>query len=269
MFGLLTHAQTTAALRDIAAGGRGWRIWWLLGIGDIRQRYARSRLGQFWITISMGVFVGALGIVYAILFQQPMQDYLPFLAINMVVWGLISGMITDGATTFTQAESFLRQEAMPKTVFLMRVIVRNLLTFAHNLVIFPIVFIGFGHAPSVTWLLALPGLLLATLAGFFAAMLVGVLCTRFRDLPQIIQSVVQIGFFVTPVMWPAESLRGQLLGVIHFNPFAALLHIVAEPMRGIVPDAATYGTALATTAVLGLVGFAFFARFRARIVYWL
>ncbi len=187
----------------------------------------------------------------------------------MVVWGLISGMITDGATTFTQAESFLRQEAMPKTVFLMRVIVRNLLTFAHNLVIFPIVFIGFGHAPSVTWLLALPGLLLATLAGFFAAMLVGVLCTRFRDLPQIIQSVVQIGFFVTPVMWPAESLRGQLLGVIHFNPFAALLHIVAEPMRGIVPDAATYGTALATTAVLGLVGFAFFARFRARIVYWL
>ena len=51
-------------LRDFSSALERWRLWSLLGWLDIRQRYARSALGPFWITLSMGVMVGSLGLVY-------------------------------------------------------------------------------------------------------------------------------------------------------------------------------------------------------------
>ncbi|QCI69002.1 ABC transporter permease [Phreatobacter stygius] len=257
------------AFRDITSGIRQWRIWWLLGTGDIRSRYARSRLGQLWITVSMAIFVIAIGLVYSMLFNQPIQQFLPYIAANMVVWALIAGIIGESGTIFTQSESFLRQEPLPRTVFVMRILVRNTMSFAHNIILVPICFLAMGHWPSWTWLLVPLGLGLILIAGFFTALLLGLLCTRFRDLPQIIQSIIQIAFLITPVMWPAESLRGKAAWVVNYNPFAAFLHIVAEPLRGIVPSAWTYSLAVAAILLLAAASLPLFTRFRARIVYWL
>ncbi|MBW4048622.1 MAG: ABC transporter permease, partial [Proteobacteria bacterium] len=62
-------ALRTASL-DLLASLKSWRLWSLLGWLEIRQRYARSKLGPFWLTISMGVLVASLGVVYGTLFGQ-------------------------------------------------------------------------------------------------------------------------------------------------------------------------------------------------------
>lgn len=265
----LSKEMMTSALCDFREGLSNWRIWWLLGIGDIRQRYARSRLGQFWITLSMATFVCAIGSVFALLFDQPIRQFLPYVAANFVVWTLISGLVTDSCTTFIQADTYLRQEPLPKTVFAMRIIVRNLVTFAHNIIIIPIVFIVMGQWPSGTWLLAPFGLMLVLLAGFFTALLLGVLCARFRDLPQIVQNLVQVVFFITPIVWPADIVRGRAGFIVDFNPFAAFLQTVSEPLLGNYPPLSAYLMACGTTVILAAISIPLFARFRARIVYWL
>lgn len=257
------------AVRDIRDGVSRWEIWYLLGVNDIRARYKRSRFGQFWITLSMAAFVGGIGIVYSFLFQQPVHDYIPYLAVNYIVWTLIQGMIMDSGTVFTQATTYLTQEALPKSTFVMRLIVRNLIAFAHNIVIIPLVFLIFGVVPSPTILLAIPGLVLLLIAGFLASVWCGVLCTRFRDLPQIIQNVMQIAFFLTPIMWQADRMTGHRAILVDANPFASFLKLVGAPIRGEVPEAAVYWMALGWTALLFLVTAPLFARFRSRIVYWL
>jgi ABC-type polysaccharide/polyol phosphate export permease len=257
------------AKADLFQGILRWRIWWLLGIGDIRQRYSRSRFGQFWITLSTAIFVVAIGLMYALIFKQPIREFLPYVAVNIIIWTLIAGIINESATIFTQSESFLRQEALPKTLFVMRLLVRNIMSFAHNVIIIPLVFLAMGRWPSGTWLLAPVGLFLILVAGFFMALLLGVLCTRFRDMPQIVQNFVQIAFFLTPVMWPANTLRSGLSNVVLFNPFAAFLHVAAEPLLGAVPSGATYLLTGLTIAILAALSLPLFARFRARIVYWL
>jgi len=257
------------ALSDVTGGLARWRIYWLLGIGDIRQRYARSRFGQFWITLSMAIFVVAIGTVYGVLFHQNLHDFLPYVACNYVTWALIAGLITDSSSVFVQSETFLRHEPLPKTVFIMRMLVRNLMNFAHNILIVPLVFLALLHPVGWTLLLAPVGLAIVMASGLCAGFLLGVLCTRFRDLPQIVQNVVQIVFFVTPVMWPINTLHGRALLLVHVNPFAALLQLVAQPMLGSVPSWKAYALALGTLAVMGTMAFGLFARFRARIVYWL
>lgn len=265
----LSKEMISRAIRDFRVGLESWRIWWLLGIGDIRQRYARSRLGQFWITLSMAIFVFAIGSVYSLLFHQPIRQFLPYVAANFVVWTLISGLVIDSCTTFIQADSFLRQGPLPKTVFVMRIIVRNLVVFSHNFIIVPIVFIVMGQGASGTLLLVPLGLMLVLLAGFFTGLLLGILCARFRDLPQIVQNLVQVAFFITPIVWPADSVRGRAGFIVDLNPFAAFLQLVSEPLLGNFPPLSTYLMAFGSIAILAALSIPLFVRFRARIVYWL
>lgn len=264
-----TRRDWRLMLNDVVLGIASWHVWVLLGFSDVRQRYKRSKFGQFWITLSMGIFVAGIGVVYAFLFRQPVREYLPFLAVNMVVWTLISGIVNDATLAFVQASVYLRQEAMPKTVFILRILVRNLIAFAHNLIIIPIVFAVFLIVPSPTLLMAIPGLALMMVAAFLSAMIIGILSTRFRDLPQIIQNLLQIAFFTTPIMWRVDQMGDAAWYIVGFNPFAVFLRIVAEPMHGRIPGVATYVSAFVVIAILTLIAAPLFARFRARIVYWL
>jgi ABC-type polysaccharide/polyol phosphate export permease len=257
------------AVADVEEGLGRWQLWWLLGLNDIRQRYRRSSLGQFWITLSMAAFICAIGIVYSFLFNMTIREYLPYLAVNMIVWTLMASVLNEGCMVFTQSESYIRQERLPKTIFLMRLLVRNSLIFGHNALIIPVVFLIFGVSVSWTALLAIPGLLILAVNGFLAALFLGIICTRFRDLPQIVANVVQIAFFVTPVMWQKQQISGRHAYVLEFNPFASHLSVVADPLLGKVPSLSDYGMCLLMTVFSLAVVLPFFARFRERIVYWL
>lgn len=217
----------------------------------------------------MAAFVAGIGIVYSTLFKQDIRTYLPYLAVNYVIWTLIQGIINDATTVFSASGVYLRQEAMPKTLFAMRLISRNIIMLAHNIIIIPIVFLLFGIWPSWTMLLALPGLMLLVIAAYPVVMLIGIISTRFRDTPVIIQNVLQIAFFLTPIMWRVEQLGDAAPFVVGLNPFAIFLRIIAEPLNGRAPSLWTWGVAVLMVAILYAVTAPLFARLRARVVYWL
>lgn len=255
--------------QDLTRCFRGWHVWALLGVSDVRLRYKRSRFGQFWITLSMAFFVAGIGLVYGGLFHQNVHDYIPYLAVNMTIWTLIQTSISESCTAFIEAAPYLRQEALPKASFIMRVLVRNLVAFAHNIIIIPLVYVIFLYQPSPVALLAIPGLFLVLIGVFSAASCLAIFCTRFRDMPQIVGNLLQLAFFVTPVMWHVEQLGQNAFYVEVFNPFAAFLRIVAEPLLGHVPTLQTYASVIIYLGIMMAIAWPLFAKFRARIVYWL
>ena len=167
-------SQTEVALLDLVQGARAHHLWGLLGWQDIRRRYRRSILGPFWITISMGVFVAALGTLYGALLKVELAEYVPYLALGFIVWTLISSMLTDGCTVFTAAEGIIKQVNQPLSVHLYRIVWRNFIIFSHNAVIFVVVAVLFSVWPGVTGLLALVGLVLLCLNGAWAGLLLGI-----------------------------------------------------------------------------------------------
>ncbi|HEX4508228.1 MAG TPA: ABC transporter permease [Alphaproteobacteria bacterium] len=257
------------AWRDISYGLIDWRVWLLLGMNDIRQRYRRSRLGQFWITLAMATTIVSLGFLYAFLFKQPLEQYLPYLGTSFVVWGLISGIVLDSCLVFIGSEGFLRQVPMPKSVFVHRMLVRNVVTFGHNLIILPPLYFIFGVMPSWTWLVALVGFAVFLLNGIWVALLLGTISARFRDMPQTVASIMQIAYFLTPIMWQRALLPPKYRHLAELNPFQAFMSIVRDPLLGQMPPVISWEV----VGVVTLAGFAvttiFFSRFRARIVYWL
>jgi lipopolysaccharide transport system permease protein len=255
------------ALEDLSTGASRWRLAWALARGDITHRYRGSVLGPLWLTISTAVMLGALGILYAKLFRMEVGDYLPWLAVSLIVWNMISQLVTDATTSLTGAEAVIRQMPLPYTVHALRVVFRNAVVAAHNLPLVAVVFAIYGVVPGWGALLAIPGLMIFAVAGFAAAILLGMLCARFRDIPPIVTSVMQLAFFVSPVIWK-PSMVGHWEPLLPINPFFAMMETVRGPLMGGTGGIVVWIMALLWTGLLVAAAWAFFVRFRGRIAFW-
>jgi ABC-type polysaccharide/polyol phosphate export permease len=263
----MARLRLARARADLGEGLRRWELWGTLGWHDIRQRYRRSTLGPFWLTISMGVMVGTLGFVYAELFGQSLADYLPHLALGLIVWSFISNPILDGCNIFIGSEGVIRQLRAPLSTHVFRMLWRNLIILGHNMVIYLIIVLAFSIWPGGAALLAIPGLFILCLNGVWTGLLLGLLSARFRDIPYMIASVIQIVFLVTPILWSADQIANRV--IVEFNPFYHLIEVMRAPLLGHAPPPETWGVALGVTAFGWLVTLAFFVRFRERIAYWI
>ena len=265
------NSQTKLALVDIVHGARARYLWGMLGWQDIRRRYRRSVLGPFWLTISMGMLVALLGTLYGALLNVEAAVYVPFLALGFLVWTLISGMISDGCTAFIAAESIIKQTNLPLSVHVYRRIWSNVLIFFHNAAIAVVVAVLFSIWPGWTGLLAVPGLVLLCLNGIWVGLLLGIVSARFRDVPPIVESLVRILFFVTPIIWMPELMPGRALMLsvaLEFNPFFHFVELVRAPLLGQAPEPVSWLVALGLTVGGWLLAFELLRRYRRRIAYW-
>jgi lipopolysaccharide transport system permease protein len=261
-------ARNRLAVRDVANGAALWRLAWTLGWLDIKLRYRGSMLGPFWLTLSTGIMVGSLGVLYSTLFHMDVQEYLPFLSLSIVLWNFLSALVSEACLTFTEADSVIRSVRMPFFVFAIRIVMRNLLALGHNILVIAVVFAVFLVWPGWHALLAIPALVLWVADALALALLLGSFCARFRDIQPIVNSVMQIAFFLTPVIWKPEQLKARAY-LLPLSPFYDLLDIVRSPLLGNVPTAMTWLGAVLYSLLLCGIAWGLFARARGRIAFWL
>lgn len=255
------------ALDDLSTGFRRWRLAATLARLDIRNRYRGSVLGPFWLTLSTAIMVAGLGLLYSTLFKLPLISYMPFLAVSLLVWNTINQIVGDACTSLIQSEGIIRQMPLPYTVHALRCVFRNIIIAAHNLPLIIVIFAICGVLPGPAALLAIPGLLLITLNAFAAAVFLGMICARFRDIGQIVASAMQFFFFLSPVLWKPELL-GARQAWLPLNPFFVLIETVRGPLLGTGPSALIWASAILYTTAACALALAFFIRFRGRIAFW-
>ena len=239
-----------------------------LGWLDIRQRYRRSALGPWWITLSLGITVLAMGILYAKLFKQDIHTYLPFLATGMVFWTLISSLINDGTKVFIEAEGIIKQIPMPFGVHVLRMVWRHLIIFFHNMLVVIVVSLIFDLSPGLNILLFPLVVILIGLNGYWVGIVLGILGTRFRDIAQIVSSLVQILFFITPVMWSPSNIVHRLW-IMEYNPLFHILAIARNSLSGGAVPVGSWLVVIGMTLVGWTLAFQLLVRYRGRIAYWL
>lgn len=261
-------SRTTAALNDLVSGMfKSW-MWSAMAQQDIRLRYRGSVLGPFWLTLTTIIMISAMGIIYARLFNMEIVHYLPFLTIGLVLWQFISSMINEGCQTFLAAQNVIQQVPMPFSVHAWRTVYRNLLVLAHSLVIVPFVLVIFGLSIKWNVVTILPAFVLLAINGVWICLLLGMLSARYRDVPPIVASFVQVIFFVTPIFWPPDAL-GRWKQFMPLNPLFAAIDVIRAPLLGGEPLAYSWLSLLVVTVLGSVVTFAVFVKFRPRIAYWI
>lgn len=241
-----------------------------LSRADIRQRYRRSTLGPFWITISTGVMIGSLGVIFGSLFKAPISEFLPFLAAGLIIWNLISSCITDATYCFCNSEQIIKQLPIPLFVHILRMVSRNFYIFLHNILIIPLVLLFVQRPIGFTTLLFIPGTLIVIINLLWISLILGVICARFRDLTQIVASVLQIVFYVTPIIWmPSLLPKRTAVMLLDPNPFYHLIEIMRAPLMNSFPTTMNWVISLLTAIVGWIFAIMIFNKYRDRVAYWL
>ena len=264
------HLMT--ASEDLVGGLRRYDLWGRLGWLEIKRRYRRTMVGPFWACISLLLFVIVIGSVGSGLLSKQSAEYLPFLVAGMVVWVMLQSTMLESVNVFVAGSSLIRQMNFEYSVLVYSLVWRNVIVFAHNLLVYLLILLIFAPGKlGFANLLALPGLITMAVNCAWISLLLGMVSLRFRDLQQLVMSIVQVSMFVTPLFWPPDGLEGlRRVFFVELNPLYHLLTIVRDPLLdGKLPAANSCIAATLITIAGWALTYALFAKYRKRIPYWL
>jgi len=252
---------------DLLEALKAYDVWLYLAWLDVRLRYRRSKIGPLWITLSMTIFCLTLGGVYSRLLNIEIGEYLPFLSISFVIWGLISGLLLEFPNLYVDNSAYIKDVRINALTILLRGVTRNALVFAHNILIILGIYAYFDLWPGPVFLLAIPGLILVLLNLFAIGVFLSIIGARFRDVAQINQSLVQILFFLSPIMWFPRLVSSDSL-FLRLNPITYFLDLVRSPLLGSFPSVSSWYAATAMLILFTATSSILYLKKSSKIPLW-
>jgi len=262
------HTTLRSGLEELKVGLASHEQWLYMAFQDIKLRYRRSMIGPWWVTISTGVMVMMLGFLWSLIFATNLENYLPFFAVGFVLWGWMSGQVSDAAGGFFQFQGMIKQVKLPFSIFVLRLNVRQCIVLLHNSIIIALVLLMIGKGFTLTSLIAIPNLILIQLNLTLLSIVVSIFCTRYQDMTQVVNVATQIVFFFTPILWQVETLKNRTY-LAEMNPVYHWIEMVRAPLLGHLPTINDYLWTGASLVVLSILAAYYLGRYRSRIAYWL
>lgn len=254
--------------KDLYHGIQDWQIWATLAWEDICQRYRRNTIGPFWITLSTGVTIAAMAFLFTNILNTNASVFVPYLTAGMTLWTFISSLITDSTTVFLYARNVMLAIPLPLSCHILRLILRNLIMFFHILLVYVAIGIYYSVHINFYTLLIIPSLFLTLVNALWFGMLFGMLCSRFRDLSQIILALLGVAVYITPIFWTPDILK-EKAWLLNLNPLYPILLTMRDALLGNPPNILAYKISIGF-AIFGLI-FAYFVykRHRNDVIFWL
>lgn len=256
-------------LEDFFSAISSWRIWYALGLQDIVIRYRGSVIGPFWITISTAITVYSMGFLYGTLFGVTRTAYLPYFAAGIITWSFTSMVLGESTRILLDSKIYMENIQLPATIYIFRLLFRNVIILFHNIPVYISVALIYGINLNLNIFWLIPGLLVLFLNGVFFATLVAFVSARFPDVASIVNNILQVLFFITPIMWIPESLPPKFQLLVIANPLYYLIDLVRDPLLGNCYQMKTLIGASVVTFV-GLILFTLTLRtYGKRVIFWI
>lgn len=258
------------AVQDFVSSFSYWRIFCLFGIHEIRKRYLRSNLGQLWITLSIAIQILCIGVIWGYMFKIQVADYLPYLATGMVFWNYVVITLTEGSSIYITFAPYMKELSIPKLSYINSLIVKNIIILLHNVVILIPIYLYYSINISCYGLfISLLGILLMIIFSYLVIIPIALIGLRFRDIPNIIQSIIPMFLYITPIMWKIDLIPAKYHHYMLFNPITVFISLCRDPLIGLSVNYIYYFAASIYIALLLVISSFLFSKFRSRIVYWL
>jgi ABC-type polysaccharide/polyol phosphate export permease len=226
---LSVSPRSWSGFHDTLDGLKDWRLWLFLGAQDIRQRYARSYLGPFWLVMGLGITIIGIGFLYSQIMKTDPGTYLPFIAISLAAWNFISGAINDSTVVFQANASLLKSVAVPYSTTILRSVTRNFILLAHYMVAVIITYLWARFPIDLNAIFVIPGLIIVCANLCWISLALGMLCARFRDMAQMAQYALQLAQFATPIIWQPSQVA-QNSPYLLLNPIYHLVELLRAPI---------------------------------------
>lgn len=246
---------------------RYWHLTVQLALKDFKIRYTHSALGYAWSVVNPLVFSLVYFLVFSVFIRFDVPFYAAYLLLGIVLWTFFADGSTHGVGSLLARAHLVTKVAFPRQVIVYAAVLNALLAFAISLLVLAVL-LHLSGTPTRWSVLAFPILLLdLVVLTLGVSLLLAPLHVRYRDVGYLWSVAVQIGFWLTPVIYRENVVPEGWRWLLQYNPMARII----EQSRQVVilgqwPDWAAVGrTTLMVTLVL-VVGALSFHRLQARLV---
>lgn len=240
---------------------------------EFRGRFARSKMGALWMILNPL----AQASIYAIVLSEVLAAKLPhvdsksayavYLMAGTAAWGLFSEILTRCTTVFIDYANTLKKIAFPRLCLPLIVAGSALVNHLLLLAAIAVIYLCLGHTISSAWLILPAGMLLIILFAFGLGIILGLLNVFSRDVGQVLSIVLQLWFWLTPVVYTVDTLPARFRYLLELNPMTALVNIYQNALlRGEAPQWTQLLTPLMIGVGLFLFSFWIFRRASADLV---
>lgn len=224
--------------------------------GEMKGRFARSYLGGLWFILHPL----AQALIFSIVLSQIMRARMPgtdnpsaypiYLLAGLAAWGLFSDVLNRSITIFIEQAPAMKKIAFPRLC--LPIIVWGSALINHLLLLAAIAFIFMflGHFPTIAWIYIIPGIFLISMLAFGLGVFLGVLNVFVRDVSQVMIVIMQLWFWITPIVYATSILPDNFKPLIAMNPMTPLVGIY---QNALLLNQAPPFAPLVPVAILGVV----------------
>lgn len=241
-----------------------------IAISDFKVRYQNSLLGYFWTLVKPLLLFAVLYIVFSVFMRFPVENYQLYLLLGVVIWNFFAEATSIALRAFETKESIIRKVYFPRIIIVIASTLTSFLTFLLNMIVF-FIFLAFSDVGfSVNFFFFLIYVIELYFVILGVSLLLSVLYIKFRDISHIWEVLLQIGFWMTPIIYPITMIPEQYHRLIYLNPLARLI----EYSRTVfildhIPEANLNGALLIMVAAILVFGIFIFLKFDKKITEWL
>jgi ABC-2 type transport system permease protein/lipopolysaccharide transport system permease protein len=246
-----------------------WRIWNIATIYKIVLSYRRTYLGTAWLMVGITMIVLAKAFLFSGILNIPNERIIPNLAIGMLVWRLLAGIINGARNAISSNKANFEQGYLPLFTPVLSTIVHHSFMFIHALLPMLIISFYFTIPNLINIWLVLPGIILIFFASIPIGFIVSVFCARYRDLVNLIHAIMGITFFLTPVIWVPEMAVGFREWVLLLNPFYHFMELVRDPLVNQPIEVLNWIVAFGIGIVAWGISYLLYNCYGRRVLIWL
>ena len=253
-------------MTDIIRSFKMYKIWGPLGLADLMQTYRFAALGPLWAIIQPAIWVAAISFFFLPFMQMDPAGYIIYVATGLVVFNHLSAVISEAGEVFRRNRTLITNLNLPLYFYVLKENTRIAIRTAFSFVLLIPILLYF--QVSIAFMDVIFGLILLALFSLGVSSFLVVLATRFGDMSFMINSVMRLMFFVTPIVWNAEGATGARRLLVAFNPLYYLIEIVRQPLLGASAAPQIVFNCMAFTGGVLILGLCAFTLFKKNIPHW-
>ena len=242
---------------------------WALALKELKIRYKRSVLGFLWALLNPMLLMLVLTVVFSTIIAMNIPHYAIFLLSVLLPWTFFSQSLSYAAESIVGNGDLIKKVRVPKAVFPVAAVVSNMINFLLSLIPLALVVLIMRHPFHVTWLYLPVPLLALTIFTLGATFFFAAANVYYRDVAHILQIVLQVWFYVTPIIFSEDFFPARYRWVFKLNPLVFVLHgFRLSVYYGLLPAFRSIAASFICAFIVFAIGLAIFRRYQDDFVFY-
>jgi lipopolysaccharide transport system permease protein len=201
---------------------------------EIKARYKHAVLGFLWVVLNPLLQMAIMGFVFRFFVPVQVDNYFLYLFTGLLPWMFFSLSLTKATPAIMHEKALVQKANFPREIIVLAIVLSNLFHFAVSLVILLVLLVGDKllfegyslielvlYVARILWVIPLMvwlGLLTTGLS-----LLTSALNVKYRDINFLVQALVPLWFYATPIVYSLKLLPEYLYPLFYLNPVTAIV----------------------------------------------